>query len=260
MSLDDDDDQDVLARIDLHAWRVPPPAALPGLLSRGLSPAVPPRRRRVTWMVAALAIANVVLAAILVIVASRAAPATITTLRPAGGDALDAQTGELLRRLAAQQRTLEQRLSEVEQMRAVVEQLTDRVRRCEDSRRDRREPEPKPSVASGCDEVSCVLTDYASACCARYPRPPKPLPDFDRDMISTGIAAVRDQARACSKRSSATGIVKVHVRVDPSGHVASVFVAQTPDDALGACVEAVVRKAHFPATAAGGSFSYPFPF
>jgi TonB family protein len=64
----------------------------------------------------------------------------------------------------------------------------------------------------------------------------------------------------CGDKSSAKGMVKVHVKVEPSGKISNVSVSQTPDPALGACVAAAVQKASFPKTSAGGSFAYPFPF
>ncbi|HEV7558026.1 MAG TPA: hypothetical protein VGO00_21310, partial [Kofleriaceae bacterium] len=52
---------DELAGIDLHVWRVPPPAAVdrPSLVMRALSPAATPARRlRIGWLVAAIVVLN----------------------------------------------------------------------------------------------------------------------------------------------------------------------------------------------------------
>jgi hypothetical protein len=54
--------------------------------------------------------------------------------------------------------------------------------------------------------------------------------------------------------------VKVSVKVAPDGSVTSVIVRDTPDDRLGACVAAEMRRAHFAKTTLGGSFGYPFIF
>jgi TonB family protein len=128
--------------------------------------------------------------------------------------------------------------------------------------------------------VSCVLNNYDGACCAKFKKAkagggggggggggtaPKTggsnLPDsLDRAMISSGIGSVKGKATSCGDKSSAKGVVKVHVKVDGSGHVSDVSVSSSPDPALGACVSAAVKKASFPATQNGGSFSYPFPF
>ena len=46
-----DDDEDLLARVNLHTWRVPPPQAADraSILARVLAPAVAPRRSRGMW-------------------------------------------------------------------------------------------------------------------------------------------------------------------------------------------------------------------
>ena len=136
-------------------------------------------------------------------------------------------------------------------------------------------PAPAPSGGdSGCDEVSCVLNNYDGACCQKFKKAKagggaaktggggnSNLPDaLDRSMISSGIGSIKGKATACGDRSSAKGVVKVHVKVEGSGKVSSVSVSQTPDPALGACVAAAVQKASFQPTQNGGSFSYPFPF
>ena len=122
----------------------------------------------------------------------------------------------------------------------------------------------------GCDEVSCVLNNYAGACCAKFRKghstPPaaaskdSAVPDLDRTMISIAIAAIKPRVYACGDKSSAKGVVKVHVKVGADGRINSVLVSESPDDALSSCVEAAVQRAVFPKTTYGGSFSYPFAF
>jgi hypothetical protein len=271
MNHDDDAREDQLARINLHAWRVPPPSAADrsSILTRALAP--PRNRSRMAWLFAALAIANVVLAAIIVIVVSQR-PATTVSVQPAGG-AVDARTTELLRRLDQDQRELERKLADVQQLRTLVVELEDRVRQCESDRRDRTVPKPRepaePAEVAGCDEVSCVLSNYAGACCAKFrraaPPPTSPvskLPDtLDRHMISAGIDTVRARVAACGQH--ATGLVKVRIRVAPSGHVADVVIVEPRDPsavALTRCVASVLQQATFDPTHHGGSFSYPFVF
>jgi hypothetical protein len=227
-----------------------------------------------TWMFAALAIANVVLAAIVVIIVSqRPTPATTVTVQPASGGGGDVQTRELLGRLDQEQRELERKLADVQQLRTVVEQLSERVHRCEQA--DKHEPPgprprrdaPAPVELGTCDEVSCVLTNYEGPCCATLratPRPKPPtsaLPDtLDRATISAGIAAVRSRVAACEQPSTPKGKVKVRVRVSPAGSIDRVLVESTPDATLGACVASALRTAIFDPTQHGGSFSYPFVF
>jgi predicted Zn finger-like uncharacterized protein len=137
--------------------------------------------------------------------------------------------------------------------------------------------DPKPVKADaggggGCDEVSCVLSNYDGACCAKFKKKggggAKPaaggggdLPDsLDRGMISDGVAKVKTRVMSCGDKSSAKGQVKVSVKVDGDGRVTSVTVKSTPDPGLGDCVAAQMQKATFAKTQTGGSFSYPYTF
>jgi len=134
---------------------------------------------------------------------------------------------------------------------------------------------PKDTGGGSCDEVSCVLNNYDGACCAKFKKGGAPaaktpttaktgggdLPDaLDRQMISDGIGKVKARALACGDKSPAKGKVKVHVKVDGSGHVSSVSVESSPDPGLGACVSGAVKGASFAKTQNGGSFGYPFVF
>jgi hypothetical protein len=282
----DDADEDILAPIDLRAWRVPPPAAIagPSLVMRALSPAAaPPKRRRLGWLLAAIVLVNAVIASLIVILLARApVPAQTVMVQPAGGSPVDAQVRDLLQRLEAEQRELEARLDEIKQLRALVTELSDKVQKFEeaDARRDHTVPRPPdhPAVAhddhpptapagdASCDEVSCVLTNNGGACCAKFRKPPPPvvangLPEaLDRAAISNGIASVKASVAACSTRSTVHGIVKLRVRVSADGRVTTVSVAAAPDAALAGCVASMVQRAVFPRTQTGGSFSYPFVF
>lgn len=130
------------------------------------------------------------------------------------------------------------------------------------------QPAPIAEPLETCDEVSCVVSDYAEACCAKYRKQPPAhaapadgLPEtLTRDLIMQGINPVAPAVRACGDRSSARGKVKVHVQVAPDGHVSDVVLKETPDTDLGACVSARMKTAKFNATHRGGSFTYPFVF
>jgi hypothetical protein len=78
--------------------------------------------------------------------------------------------------------------------------------------------------------------------------------------IRTGIRAVLPSVKACGSRTRATGTVKITARVAPDGTPAAVKVKAAPDELLGECVADAVKKARFPATDTGASFSYPFVF
>lgn len=124
--------------------------------------------------------------------------------------------------------------------------------------------EPPPPVVQpdppACDEVSCILDNYEAWCCSAFRAPSaSDLPEgLDRSMISAAIASVKAQVIACGEHSSATGKVKLHVKVDGAGRVTSASVSVAPDPDLGACVAAAVRKAKFAETRGGGSFSYRY--
>jgi outer membrane biosynthesis protein TonB len=290
----DDAGEDVLAGIDLRVWRVPPPAPLdrPALLGRALSPiGAPAKRRRIAWILAAVVLVNAAIAMLLVIVLAPTPTQRTVVVEPAGGGSVDAQVREILERLEQEQREVERKLAEIQELRALVLELSEKVRRYEqDEKRDRRPPKQRdrqppdpvdrrpvdpfdagaPSPGS-CDEVGCVLTNYQDACCARFRSPRAPsanpsssaddLPDqLDRAAITKAIASVRARVAACANRSTAKGKVKVRIRVEPRGQVSQVVIEATPDPALGACVAGAVRSALFPRTRNGGSFTYPFVF
>ncbi len=79
-------------------------------------------------------------------------------------------------------------------------------------------------------------------------------------MIAAGVATVKPKISSCGDATSVKGVVKVSVKVAPSGLVVSVTVTATVDRDLGDCVAAAMRQAMFATTAQGGSFSYPFVF
>jgi TonB family protein len=216
---DNDAGENLLAGIDLHTWRVPPPTEVhrPSLLVRALSPATPTKRPRVRWLVAGLVLFNAAIAALLVILLSRPAPSSQTVVyQAAGGGSVDAQVRDLLARLESEQRELERRLAEIKELRALVTELSEKVRLYEQQdRRERTVPRPRdnktpapspmpaptpspdpidpyesanppnhfspPSTTStgGCDEVSCVLGNYSGACCAKFRKSQTPPPQIN---------------------------------------------------------------------------------
>lgn len=83
---------------------------------------------------------------------------------------------------------------------------------------------------------------------------------LDRAMISESIERVKSDVLACGSKVAARGQVKVSVVVGTGGAVTSVSIVSAPDVALGECVAAAMKRAAFPPTRTGGSFSYPFVF
>jgi predicted Zn finger-like uncharacterized protein len=139
--------------------------------------------------------------------------------------------------------------------------------------RPRRPEAPAPVRATaptndGCTEVSCIVNGYTDKCCEVYrekkqpvraPPPARELPEsLDKDAMTAGIAQIK--AKSCGAASPATGVVKVSIKVSPAGSVASVTVRESPDDALASCVVAASKKATFPATQRGGTFTSVWRF
>lgn len=235
----DDAGEDVLAGINLHMWRVPRAAALhrPSLLVRALSPAATPAKRpRIGWLVAAIVILNAAIATLIVILLAGNPTQTTVTKQPAGGGSVDVQVRELLQRLEQEQRELERKLAEIQELRALVVELSEKVRQYEqqDQRRDRTVPkqrnrqapdrndrpsvdrplaerEPvdpyvaRPPVVGSCDEVSCVLTNYEGTCCAKFGSPRASTTNMQPS--TNGLPDTLD------RQSISTGIAAVKSRV-----------------------------------------------
>lgn len=135
-----------------------------------------------------------------------------------------------------------------------------------------KEPELAPvTTENGCDEVSCALDRYQLACCAKFkpaevekppPAPKSDLPEkIDRAMIVEGVGRMKPAVVRCGEiHGSVKGTVKVVVQVSAGGQVDDISVSSTPDDQLGTCVAAAIKKATFGKTQNGGSFGYPFVF
>jgi len=277
------DHDDSLAGIDLHTWRVPPPLPFDraSLLVRALSPSAMPAKRRIGWLLAAIALVNAAIVTLLVILLARP-PATQVVVEAAGGGSVDARVGELLQRRESERQQLERKLAEIEELRALVIELQDKIRDYEQAGRGRTVPkkvdpldpsrrpvDPYDAAEDGsCDEVTCVLSGYEGKCCLKFKRPhphakvsSSGLPDaLDRASIASGIASVKARIMACGDVSTAKGIVKIRVHVEGDGHVLSVIVETAPDRALGNCVAHNVEQAVFERTQHGAVFGYPFVF
>jgi hypothetical protein len=115
---------------------------------------------------------------------------------------------------------------------------------------------PPPPEAT-CPEVSC-MTNPDGPCCPPKKRPPQPPADeyLTRDQIANTTRALATTIAACAKDKH--GIVKAAVKVDATGQVTNVDLKESFDAAIGTCVADILRKAKFPATKQGGSFTMPF--
>jgi hypothetical protein len=297
MNPDDADDQ-LLAGVDLHAWRVPPPraSARPPILQSALAPAVP-KRPRMSWLIAVLVLVNAAIIALVAVIVLPRRPQPVV-VAPAGGGANDALIKDLVAHLESEQRELEARIAEIEAMKARIKEMSEQLRRYEEAEHNKTVPknkkrdatksvsdpvptptptpspepeepeEPTSTAGLGCDEVSCVLDNYRGACCGQFRKNAPPsrrgpftvLEPLDRRAISAGVASVKGAVRACGTSTTPKGTVKVRVVVADTGRVTSVRVDATPDEELGRCVANAMQRAVFIRTSEGGSFSYPFVF
>lgn len=248
------DDESPLAPVDLHAWRVPPPAAIDraALLGRALSPATaPPRSPRWAWLLVATVVINAAIA-LLVIRLTRPDPApTATVALPAGGDT-DARVRLLVQQLEREQRELERKLAELQALKSLVLELQQKLQVYEAADRNLRPPNrtvPRPTRS-----VSQPLAPRDSD------RDGGAKESLDRHDIAAGITAVKPTIVACGKRWAATGLIKTRARVLPNGTVTSVTIDPTVEPDLADCIAKAISSARFPPTRSGASFSYPFKF
>lgn len=236
MSHDDD--------LDVQAWHVPPPAVLDrqALVQRALAPAEPRSTRSVWLLAAAVAVNAAVTASIVMVAMPHGAPTD---------EALNTRLGMVEAKLTAFETRLDVEV-ELQNRHLDVDRVAPTVI-----------PEPQPVPVDSCDEVTCVLNNYAPACCERFKRAPisPQVPaSIDRTMITEALKKVSPNAIACGKASQVHGKVKVHVVVDPAGSPSKVEVTESPDNVLSGCVEEAMSRLRFPATKTGGSFAYPFVF
>jgi len=142
-----------------------------------------------------------------------------------------------------------------------IRELEDKIRQLEAERDDARD-------ATTCDEESCVLANYAGACCAKLQAAAKPptrpaVPEtLDRAAISGAMQPLASRLRACPA-DGFEGIVKLRVVVDADGTVTSATISVTKVSVpapLASCIEKIVGGATFPRTVNGGSFVYPFKY
>lgn len=127
-------------------------------------------------------------------------------------------------------------------------------------------PKETATSSAGCDEVTC-LVEPNKACCRKYrssgssrksggssnlkERPTK-------SDVRSGISKVMGRVRSCGSKHGGSGVVKVRVKVSKNGRVSS--ASPSPGNALGKCVASAVKRARFPKTQKGVTFTYPFRF
>ena len=117
--------------------------------------------------------------------------------------------------------------------------------------------------AAPCDEVSCVLDNYAGACCEKYRRdrrgaetasqPESPT----REEIVNTLRPARRAVSSCAVAANFEGTLKVKLTIAPEGTVSRVSVDDV-EPALVACVARVIKQHRFSKTRSGVTVSFPF--
>lgn len=115
-----------------------------------------------------------------------------------------------------------------------------------------------------CDEVACVLDNYAKPCCAKFKRMPVKTDDttpesLDRAMISEAMARIRGRVERCGIRAKYSGTVKARVKVAADGKVTKADF-EPPDAPVVECMRGAVETLKFRETQQGGAFAYPYRF
>jgi hypothetical protein len=85
------------------------------------------------------------------------------------------------------------------------------------------------------------------------------LPALSREEILAAMKGIRPRIKECHRQYGQRGMAWVRVEVGGGGAVTSAAVTGAfAGSPTGACVEAAVKTAHFPASE-GMAFRYPFP-
>jgi hypothetical protein len=265
-----DDDDDVLANIDLSAWTPPaPPSSLvDDVIARVTAPppVVHASRAKRWWIAGAVAAAVAAVAAFALWGVERApVPTTAIGEHPAARPDYDAEVARLTAELERVQREIdrhqiggpspavERAKEELERKQRALRPLVDKIDHLKG----------KSPQAAACDEVTCVLTNDEPACCAKYRKPSPPIADsLDRNAIDKAVDAIKPQVMACG--GSFAGMMKLGGMVAPSGeltvsHVTGPDGTDKPAD-VAACIHGAALNLTFPKTRKGGSFTYPFVF
>lgn len=114
-----------------------------------------------------------------------------------------------------------------------------------------------------CDEVECVLTNYASSCCAKFKAPARPAPDPSaneaptREEIAAAFRSITPQIRACAEASGFTGMLRVRAKFSPSGRVASASLDDASPE-LAACALRAARTLTLGASREGATVTFPY--
>ncbi|CAN5718381.1 hypothetical protein BH11MYX2_BH11MYX2_29210 [soil metagenome] len=245
------DEDDPLASVNLHVWQAPAPRPVDSavLLNRMVAPAAPARRTKA--IIGLLAAANVALVAGLIFVLARSEPPPVITAA-AGGPIVDSGTRDALHRLEQQQAQLARQLVDVDQLKATIQSLSDRVQQCEAKTVTPVKTSTKPATRS--DNMFSLEPTIE-------PTTADPPESLDRASIAAAVAAVRPAIIQCRSESSASTPMRVtvRVRVTPRGKPDSTMI-EGAAQSVGRCVVREMNKARFPRTSHGGTFTYPFVF
>ncbi|MDB4958863.1 MAG: hypothetical protein JWO36_6432 [Myxococcales bacterium] len=131
----------------------------------------------------------------------------------------------------------------------------------EDENAKLREQAVAGGSSNSCDEVSCVLTNYAASCCAKFRIHPD---ELDAGTVAAAVKKVVPDVHACGA-GTVTGKIVVKFTIDTHGSPDKVDVrfddAVVPDASkFATCVAGAVSKARFPALRRPQVVRFPFVF
>lgn len=114
-----------------------------------------------------------------------------------------------------------------------------------------------------CDEVDCVLNNYATPCCAKFKRaaPRTADPSVNdapsREEIAAAFRAIAPQIQACADAAGFLGNVRVRAKFAPSGRLETATVNGVPAD-LATCAERAARTLSLGASRDGATVTFPY--
>jgi hypothetical protein len=131
-------------------------------------------------------------------------------------------------------------------------------------------PDDLRTPTDGCDEIACTI-DPSPTCCMKFRASGRlekrsgggdssdPPEQLDSAAIRAAMTGIKGELVGCGSTHVGTKI-RIKLKVLPSGAVDTVTVEGIEDSAVVGCLTSAARRATFPRTQRGGSFSYPIVF
>lgn len=157
----------------------------------------------------------------------------------------------------------ERKESARERRERLKKERAERERR-EKERREAREEKPAKTSKGSCDEITC-LVDSSKPCCRKSGGSKSSGGSADSDLpdrptksqVRTGMNRVSGAVNRCGKRNGFSGKVRVRIRISGSGRISSAK-ATGGSGAVNRCVSSAIKRARFPKSKNGFSFSYGY--